>query len=52
MGRSGNGESKPAGRKQKKLMDFDYSEDQIELSNLAKTIFNDLSTSDLSLIHI
>ena len=27
-------------------MDFDYSEDQIELSNLAKTIFNDLSTSD------
>ena len=27
-------------------MDFDYSEDQIELSNLAKTIFNDLSTND------
>ena len=46
MGRSGNGEDKPAGRKQKKLMDFDFSEDQIELSNLAKTIFSDLSTSD------
>ena len=27
-------------------MDFDFSEDQIELSNLAKTIFHDLSTSD------
>ena len=27
-------------------MDFDFSEDQIELSNLAKTIFSDLSTSD------
>ena len=27
-------------------MDFDFSEDQIDLSNLAKTIFSDLSTSD------
>jgi len=27
-------------------MDFDFSEDQTELSNLAKTIFSDLSTSD------
>ena len=27
-------------------MDFDFSEDQMDLSNLAKTIFGDLSTSD------
>ena len=45
MGGSRNDEGKSTNERQK-LMDFDFSEDQLALSNLAKTIFEDLSTND------
>ena len=46
MGGSRNDEGKSTNERQK-LMDFDFSEDQLALSNLAKTIFEDLSAQKI-----